>query len=123
MFVRPHPAILIGPINAFQGIAGTLEETCSFEILPLAVKIFQRCNVGLPGFYVSRIHGNLLLLVGVFISKACEGMSELMNDHRLERRVVGHTQIVTIEDSSAAIVVRIDQDDDMLVGSTCKPIM
>lgn len=123
MLVGAHPAIRIGAIDAFQRIAGTFMESGTLHAFPLTVKIFQCCDVGFPRLNVSRIHRNLLLFVGIFVSKASKGMSELMNHHGLERRMVSHAQVVAVEYASAAIVVRIDQNNDMLVGSSCKPIV
>ena len=123
MLVGAHPAIRIGAIDAFQRIAGTFMESGTLHAFPLTVKIFQRSDVGFPRLNVSRIHRNLLLLVGIFVCKASKGMSELMNHHGLEQRMVSHAKVVAVEYASAAIVVRIDQNNDMFVWSACKPIV
>ena len=46
-----------------------------------------------------------------------------MHDDRAELRSVGVSEVIGVEDASSAIVVGVDEDDDMLVGDACQHVV
>ena len=100
ILIGAHAAVVLGAVDAFQTVACSFKQShtiyFSHHVFPLCAKVHLCGDVGLPRFHVGRIHGDGLLLVGVFVSQSGKAVPELMHDHWLEHAVVGHRQVVGV---------------------------
>ena len=87
------------------------------------MEIFQCSQVGFPRLHVWWIHGDLLCVIGVFVAKTSETVTEFMNDDGLEQPVVGHGKVVGVENASSAILIGVHQYDDVLVWGAGQQVM
>ena len=73
-------------------------------------------DVRFPRLDIVRVHRNLFRLIGILVGKAGKRVAKLMDYYGLEGLVVGHGEVVAIEDAATTIVFRVHQHDDVLVG-------
>ena len=115
VLVGAHAAVVCGAENAFQTIACAFEGTyrvcvhiiiwcrqrCGrcHHVAPFALEVHHRGNVGFPRLHVGWVHGYLFLFVGILVGQAGETVSEFMNHHRAEFRVMGHAQVVAVQNT------------------------
>ena len=93
------------------------------EVLPFVVEVDKRGEVRFPWFNVVRVHWNLLHVVSIFVAETGERVAELMYYDGLEGPVVSHREVVGVVYSPAAILVRVDKDDDVLVWCARQPVV
>lgn len=96
--VASHPAVGIGPVNPVESIARAFKEARVGNVFPLSAKVYTRCDVALPGFHILRVHGHLLIVVGIFVGESTKTVTELMHHHFFRIFVVdGGEQIFAID--------------------------
>lgn len=146
--VRLHATVGCGAIYAFRLIACTLIDADSFgvkrrnfllgsllfpssllcvlfrqHIFPLGTEILHRSDVVLPRLNVGIIILHVLVVVVIFIGQTSKAVAKLMHHDRAEGCMACRCQGVTVIDAATAIVVRIGQYNNVLVGDTCQQIV
>lgn len=116
--VCPHAAILAWAPDAFRLVASAFYKpgnTLVIKVFPFAAEISLRGDVLLPRLGVRVVILNELVVVGIFIGQSTEAVSELVDDNRTEKIVVGGRESVRIVDASAAVSVSVGEDYDVFV--------
>ena len=135
-FIGAHATILHGTIHAFQGISGPFVHAdtlaivlcggCGhgrsflYHVCPFVAEAGQRRDIRLPRLNVVRINRNLLEVVSVFVCQSGETVAKFMNNQRIGEPVVRHRHVLGIENAASAIVVGVDEDNDVFVGNAGK---
>ena len=60
-------------------------------------------DVLFPRLDIGGIHRHLLFFISILVGESGKAVSELMDDDRPEVPVMGHREVVAVEDASAAI--------------------
>ena len=126
-------------VDPFQAVAGTFKHAdllsvtfcvgCGHgrvavdHVLPFSLKLSERCEVWLPWFNVVWIHRNGLLLISILVPQSGEAVAKFVHYHRLEHGVVGHGEVVRVENASTAILGRVYQHDNVLVRRACQQVV
>ena len=111
LLVGAHTTVGLTAPDALGLIAATFDERSASlvdEVLPLLTEIVHGGEIGLPRFGIGEIH-RVVLAIGVLVAKTAEGMTKLVNDHRLELIASGIAEIIGIIDASTAVIGGIGQ--------------
>lgn len=90
---------------------------------PLGAEVGEGGDVLLPGFAAGNVVGLVHVVVVVLVGQAGEAVAELVHHHGAEGAVAGGGERVAVVDASSAVVRRVGQYDDVLVGYAGKGVV